>query len=540
MTTRALYHLNNSSVDTSGNGFDLLNIGLGPSYVGGKFSQGITNCNANDYSKITSASIFNMGSGVFTLEFFAKFVSSVKPTQALLQYANPTGATDIDLMINFTNNTGLWIYGLQGVIDDSTINIASLVGDGLFHHLALVRTSSTEFKFYLDGVLTRTYVVAGQSMRNSLNLTVGNNRNPIAFGDQGIDGTVLDEMRISDTVIYSANFTPPSSPFTDTSAPTIRAIKTVGDKWIISLFAPPTNGGGVVAPIGTFAQVNNSGVGEVWFKYGSLASNWTKIQSGTPQDGWNVSYTLSGLDEVTADAYFGSSSTAFDGKIIFARHGVAMMEFTTTNEIVLGKNSFVDFGAGKRVKINDSSIRFIQDSGAYEHFINIAGNEFQFDATGNLIVMRALAIHERLDSANSFKNRFYNNHNANVYEQLAHTDNITLSNVVSNLTFNRVYGDYSNNDIVHGVMTFVVRGTVDGNMGSTIIKKDYHVMNKQIIFDQDSFISQDVNADVAEIIITGFSYASQTFTLNVKTKKNTKQMLNSYIKVSIEEKVMSF
>jgi hypothetical protein len=321
---------------------------------------------------------------------------------------------------------------------------------------------------------------------------------------------------------------------------TIRAIKTVGDKWLISLFDIPTNGGGTSAPIGTIAQVDNGGIGEIWFKYGGASSNWTKIQAGTPQDGWNVSYTLSGLDEVTSDAYFGSSSTAFDGKIMFARKGVVMMEFNTNNDIVFGKNSYIDFGINKRVKLNDSSIHFIQDTGSYDFSIYGSGNELNIDASNNLITLRAMAIHERLDSANSFKNRFYSNHNSSVYEQLAHTDNITINNTVSNLSFGRVYGDYSNNDIIHGIMTFIVRGTVDGNTGSVIIKKDYHVMNKQIIFDQDSFISQDSNADVAEILITAFSYASQAYTLSVKTKKNGKSMTSSYVKVSIEEKVMNF
>lgn len=525
MTTKILLHMDNNFTDATGN-YTPVQIGSGSlNYTVGKFSQGITNFDPYvRYLRVAlnQSQYDDLFLNDFTIEFFHKNSGNGN----WISLNNGLG-TQFSLGLTGVNLT--LAYGGSNI--GSYAWVGSSYDDTNFHHYAITR-SGNDFKVYIDGV-----AVISVTSANTVGLDTFYN---FELGYGFYAGSVFDEFRFSDAVVYTSNFTPPTQPFILTTTPVIRARQTVGDKWIISLFAIPTNGSGVDAPIGSLAQVNSTGSGEIWFKYGSATSEWIKIQTGVDQDGWNVSYTLAGLDEVTADAYFGSSATAFDGKIMFARHGNLMMEFKANNDISLMQNTFVDFGLGKRTKIIDSGIHLIQDTGAYDFFINANGNEFQIDASNNLIVMRAMAIHERLDSANSFKNRLYNNHNGSAYEQMAHVDGITINNTVSNLTFGRVYGDYSNNDIVHGVMTFVARGTVDGNIGSVVYKKDYHIMNKQIIFDADSFSSQDVNADVADVLITDFQYSAQTFTVSVKTKKNTKSMTSTNVKVFIEEKVMNF
>jgi hypothetical protein len=542
MATRLLLHFDNSISDSSGNSQVLSNNGVN-TFPSGKFSQGIGGFSTTNYPFQNSSTILNgIGLGSFTIELFAKLEINGSE-QAILQYAIGNTGSPVDFFANISSGGSLWTYGFNGAVD-YFYNISSLLGDGQFHHFAFVRESITTFKIFIDGVmiLNQTSLTASHTLNDSLKFVIGQNRFPSNFGDSSFAG-VIDELRISDTAIYTANFTPPTTPFAGvvvTTTPVIRAKQTVGDKWIISLLQDPTDGLGVSAPLGSIAQVNASGISSIWLKSGALDSDWVKVNTGVSENGWNVAYSLATLDDVTADAYFGTNGTTFNGKIIFARHGTVMMEFNTSDQVKMSKNTIVDYASGQRVSISDQNIHFIQDSGSYDFFIQIAGNEFQIDATNNLIVMRAMAIHERLDSANSFKNRFYNNHNGSSYEQMAHADNFIVSNVVTNMTFNRVYGDYSNNDIVHGILTVVLRGTVDGNVGSVVFKKDYHVMNKQIIFDQDSFTSQDTNADVADLLISDFSYASQTFTVSLKTKKNGKTMQSTYAKVFIEEKVMNF
>jgi|GEM_PF-3906022 len=268
---------------------------------------------------------------------------------------------------------------------------------------------------------------------------------------------------------------------------TIKAKQTVGNKWLVSMDELPTASGGVFAPLGSEALVNNGGVISMWLKTGPLDTDWTQVQAGTPQDGWNMVYAIVDLDAPTADAYFGSNASAFDGKISFVRKGNLMMEFDNLNQLIT---------YGTNLK-------------------------------------------ENLNSSTSYKERNYSDKSVSVYEQADKIDNITLTNSASNHSFSRKKGNYGANDIVHGILTVVIRGVVDGNTGSAVFKLDYHMMNGVILY-QDSFTSQDTNADVAEIRLTDFSYSSPNFTIGLKTKKNAKTMTSTYVKITIEEKVMSF
>lgn len=524
MSTKMLLHFDGSTNDATTQ-YVFSQVGSGSlNYTSGKFSQGITNF--DPYSRYLNLSLSqiqmsDLFENDFTIEFFHKNNGNGNwfALENTFGVQFSLGLTGANLTLNYGGSSSNYSW-VGGIYDD-----------GNFHHYALTK-GGNDYKLYIDGVLRILLITS--------NTITPDTTHNFKLGYGFYASSVLDEFRHSDLVIYPSDFTPPSSPFILTTTPIIRAKQTVGDKWIISLFQDPTDGAGVNAPVGSIAQVDASGVASIWLKNGVLDSDWVKVNTGVSENGWNVAYSLASLDDVTADAYFGTNGTTFDGKIIFARHGNVMMEFNTSDQIKMSKNTLIDYASGKRISITDQNIHFIQDTGSYDFFIQVAGNEFQIDATGNLIVMRAMAIHERLDSANSFKNRFYNNHNGSNYEQMGHADNFTVSNVDTNLTLTRVYGDYSNNDIIHGVLTLVLRGTVDGNMGSVVFKKDYHVMNKQIIFDQDSFTSQDVNADVADLLISNFSYSSQTYTIALKTKKNSKTMQSTYAKVFVEEKVMNF
>jgi len=522
--TTALYHFDNSSQDVSGNSFDLTTIGT-LSYTLGKFSQGITSFNAtvNYLSKTFTPTDFETLFGItsdFTIELFVKIQAF---DGLVLGITNDFG---YQLIINISGNNLTCSYAGNYV---GGYNIASLKGDGLFHHIAMVRNGSA-ITLYLDGiqVITGTTLV-DMSVGTFFTMTVG----------EGLtSSSVVDELRISDSAVYTSNFTPPTSPFAITTTPVPRAKQTVADKFIYSLLQNPTDGLGLDAPVGSLALVDNGGSGTIWYKSGLGQLDWTMV--GINNTNWTIGSSLSTTDTLTADAYFGSNATGYDGKIIFTRHGTQMMEFNTLNHIVLGKNTFVDYGSGKRVSISDQKIDFIQDSGSYDFFIMANSNELSVDATGNLLTLRASSLFEVLGNAGSYKIRSFSNHGGSNYEQMGHIDNVTIDNTPANFTFARAGGGFSANAIIHGVLTLVIRGTVDGNIGSVVFKKDYHIMNGTIIFEQDSFTSQDVNADVADLVFLSMSYASSTYTMSLKTKKNTKSMINSYLKVFVEEKVLGF
>lgn len=113
----------------------------------------------------------------------------------------------------------------------------------------------------------------------------------------------------------------------------IKAKITVGGKLVLSMDSNPTLSGGTPAPIGSQALVNIAGVGSTWIKSGSNDIDWLMIATGISEDGWNMVYNANDLDAPVANAFFGSSATAFDGEITFVRRGNTMMKFLTNNKI---------------------------------------------------------------------------------------------------------------------------------------------------------------------------------------------------------------
>jgi len=118
---------------------------------------------------------------------------------------------------------------------------------------------------------------------------------------------------------------------------TIKAKITVGGKLVLSMDSNPTLLGGTPAPIGSQALVNIAGVGSTWLKSGANDIDWLMIATGISEDGWNMVYNVNDLDAPVANAFFGSSATAFDGKITFVRRGTSIMEFLTNNKLSIMK-----------------------------------------------------------------------------------------------------------------------------------------------------------------------------------------------------------
>jgi hypothetical protein len=198
-STIALYHFDGDANDVYGNN---LAVSGAPSYVSGKFGQA-----ASGFSTITyfdrSASFFNVGTGDFTIECWAKMTSA------------PTGGHE---MIVGVNLSGDFTYAITRFNSNIRIFINSVLFaqyaapsiDGEFHHLVVQRNAGNVTCF-MDGVLKASGLNNSSIPTNAI-LEIG--CDPSSGPATPFNGDI-DEVRFSNTEVYNpTGFTPPSSPLT--------------------------------------------------------------------------------------------------------------------------------------------------------------------------------------------------------------------------------------------------------------------------------------------------------------------------------------
>ena len=91
---------------------------------------------------------------------------------------------------------------------------------------------------------------------------------------------------------------------------------------------------------------------------------------------------------------------------------------------------------------------------------------------------------------------------------------------------------------IYGQLLIFIKGYVDGELGTSVVKKDYHIYNNILHLSQDSFTSQDniaLNADIRcpRIALSG-GYLQFFFETDVLGK----DMLNTSITVKITEQIV--
>jgi hypothetical protein len=89
------------------------------------------------------------------------------------------------------------------------------VNDGQWHHIAITRGALTQTRMFIDGVQQ------GGEVNFNDNFTAPNMASTLRIGASTFGAAAaedfngrIDELRISNVARYTANFTPPSAPFT--------------------------------------------------------------------------------------------------------------------------------------------------------------------------------------------------------------------------------------------------------------------------------------------------------------------------------------
>lgn len=157
-----------------------------------------------DYIETPGSVGFNFDTHDFTIELWVRRVNTTNDEYV---FGNFDDATFIVCGRTAINATTFQFKTAVGPIS-SSVNCLQTPADGNFHHIAVVR-STTTIRAYLDGVGGTAVTLGTSPILNMSTVRLGNAN---AVGDRGLNGWI-DEFRFSNTAKYTANFTPPASAF---------------------------------------------------------------------------------------------------------------------------------------------------------------------------------------------------------------------------------------------------------------------------------------------------------------------------------------
>jgi hypothetical protein len=156
---------------------------------------------SGDYLLVSPASGFNFGTDNFTVEAWYR-INTIDLDMYLISFV---GGPLTHWGINIYSNN--WRAGL--INDPITGNTG--IATGTWYHAALVRDSATNLTFYINGTSVGTKTINASD--NFTPTVVAIAQYSVNLGYNAEWNGHIDEVRVSNTARYTANFTAPSAPF---------------------------------------------------------------------------------------------------------------------------------------------------------------------------------------------------------------------------------------------------------------------------------------------------------------------------------------
>ena len=156
-----------------------------------------------DYLSISNNSLYNFGTGDFTVEFWI-YINSYQHTYTTIIGTRPDIGTYSDgWSIDYNNSGNLYGYS------DNTIAVApGALTTGVWTHIAFTRLSGICYLFK-NGVVLSSQANTQNFTRTSLSIGAAGN------GASSVNG-YIDDLRITKGIArYASNFTPPTAPYPD-------------------------------------------------------------------------------------------------------------------------------------------------------------------------------------------------------------------------------------------------------------------------------------------------------------------------------------
>ena len=171
---------------------------------------------SNDYLFLGASTDFDMGTGDFTIECWARRDGSTNNNVFTL------GSYDKGLEIYIDTDNKIGVYGLNSSGGSEWIipkNSNYLIMPGLWYHLALVRHSGT-LKLYVNGIelgsTSHNYQVPATDENKDFFIGIEiSSSDSIPGANPYFDGEISNVRVVKGTAVYTSSFRPPTAPLTN-------------------------------------------------------------------------------------------------------------------------------------------------------------------------------------------------------------------------------------------------------------------------------------------------------------------------------------
>jgi len=157
---------------------------------------------STDYLTVPYSSAFNFGTGDFTIEGWIN-LSSLSASYYVLAGTWTTGTSD-EWLIQIQNNNTIRFLTTAG-----TSFYSATLTTGVWYHIAGVRSGST-ITLYVNGASVGSYTNANSIGSVSKTVYIGAQQTPVWY----MNGYISNFRIVKGTAVYTAAFTPPTTPLT--------------------------------------------------------------------------------------------------------------------------------------------------------------------------------------------------------------------------------------------------------------------------------------------------------------------------------------
>jgi lysophospholipase L1-like esterase len=183
-----------------------------PTFATGKFSQALASTSDSNYVSLPSGVFPFTASSSWTIEAWLKTTATA--VGVAICGGESAGGSYINNIWLGINSSGHFVSSLGNFTGTSgqILDSGTAINDGNWHHVAVVMTSGTSETMFVDGTKSAT-VTSGSFV--ALPATGGDVGTYIVLSGYPWAGAI-DEVAVWSTNKYTANFTPPSSPYVGT------------------------------------------------------------------------------------------------------------------------------------------------------------------------------------------------------------------------------------------------------------------------------------------------------------------------------------